>query len=249
MIDSELILVTVVDKKFYNFLKALANSVRINSPNVKLVVRIVGFTPSLEEFKTNYYKNTEFIFDNTTFKSSSLGYEYCNSTESKIKYDDDQSCYSKNIIVNTINNYLNDISINMLLPIDVDCIIRKNLSIVNSYLTSSDIGLLPLPYMKKDNQKYYQFGFVPIKNNPLTRSVFFEFERRLNVFQQSNQPLFNEILRGHKDLKIYEFDDSIVSGVMKTWKEEALIWHASGYQKFWDTTFRKEFYKYLSSKL
>jgi lipopolysaccharide biosynthesis glycosyltransferase len=122
-------------------------------------------------------------------------------------------------------------------------------SIVNSYLVNSDVGLLPLSYMGDGNQKYYQFGFVPIKNNSVTRSVFYEFEKRLNVFQQSNQPLFNEILKGRIDLKIHEFDDSIVSGAMKTWKEEALIWHASGYQKFWDTTFRKEFYKYLSSHI
>jgi hypothetical protein len=250
--DFKFILVTATDAKFYNFLKALASSIRINSPNVKLVVRVIGFTPSLEEFRSNYYEHTEFIFDDTVFNEVSKKYEYDKNSETGVKVDD-ISIYANNVLIHTINDHLNDGETCPLIYIDSDCLVRGDLSVVNSYLSNSDMALLtavaPLHLINLWNSKYYQFGFVPMNRTPVVKSFFQEFKSRLSISQPKNEPLFNEVIVDYKDrLKIYEFDDSVVCGAHNVFSDDSLIWHASGANKFWNSIFRNEFFKYLGAK-
>lgn len=230
-------LVTVANIRYYHFLKAMANSIRINSPNIKLVARIVGFTPSLDEFKEKCYENTEFIFD-ATFSNSSM-------SEVEIAKDDRQYSYSNNIGIKDINEHLKN---SPLIYSDADCIIRKDVSIVESYLQESDICLLPtFNRFSIAVDKFYQFGFVPMRNSLAVKSFFEDFEKQLNPYQPNNECMFNEILSKHK-LKIHEFDDSFVSGVNGTeWDENAYVWHCCGFKKHLDKRFRQEFRKYLQS--
>jgi len=244
MNDIKFTMVCVTDKKFFNFLKALANSIRINSPNIKLIVRMVGFNPSIEEFRKTHYKNTEFIIDSTVFDGCSDSYEYTKDEIGKIQNNDRKSKYSNNIGINTINKIL-DTDTEFIIYSDVDCIIRKNLSSIKNFLIDSDIALLK--HIKRHCDGLYQFGVVPMKNCQNVKFLFNDFEKSIDLYQRYNQPMFNELLIKHNELKIYDLDDSIIGGSIDVWDDASLIWHASGHQKFWDIKFRKEFYKYLSS--
>lgn len=233
-------LICVTDKKFFNFLKAFANSIRLNTSDIKLVVRVVGFTPSLEDFKQNHYRNTEFIYDNSVLTGGDT-YEFDHKSESKINRTDDKSKYCNNIRVMTINSILKRGDKNVIYS-DIDCIVQKNISeIFDSF--DMDMSLLLV------RPNFYHFGFVFMKNNERVREFFTLLDDSLDMSIEQNQNVFNDILKTYGKLRIKDIDSSFISGVNMIQNQYSYIYHAPGWQKYWNTDFRKMFYDYLSKSI
>lgn len=242
----QLTIVCTTNKNYIDYTGAFLRSISENSPDMNVVVRVVN-TTDVDCLKCIPNINLHIIYEDVSFPQEKVvcdedirSTSYTDAIniikhkkQSTVLFKSKEAVYCSNIKFNTINKLINN-KFECVLYLDVDTIVRRDISSLNNiynncdvatYVDEADIGAFTLP----DGSTYggWNAGFMLIHNNINNRKMFHELEERVYrdmfnfdadeiEFQQlipKYQPVIRYIDKTYKDNgPNYDIDSHMWSG-------------------------------------
>lgn len=142
---SEIRLISLADRKYFDYLKAMVNSAKMNFPEAKMHVYLVGLNDKHGEYLKKINKNLIYTIENVSFSSDAQKRCYCTNR--------------RGVILDELRDKTDDI----LIWLDADSIIRGPCSEIISMANSCDIGIRfknKLDLKSTKNAKSSPVGFM-----------------------------------------------------------------------------------------
>jgi len=215
-------LIALVDKQYLHFLKTLLTSLRKTNHKITAFVCLININKGekLENDLRLIYENISFSYLSRDFVS-----------------DAERRAFCSNYRVMFIKEILNK-QLNLLIYLDADSIIRKNLTLANIN-PSSDIEIL----MRDSNDSRFKVatGAMIIKNNSQSKLFFKHWEKNIHLKQfkwfSDQITCYETIEELSNDVVVCQIDERLID-----WKfiNSSIIWAGKGNRKYRNILYRLE---------
>lgn len=165
----EIRLVSLADRKYFEYLSVLANSARINFPEAKMHVYLVGMNEKQGEYLRKINKNIIYTIENVSFSSEMQKRCYCTNR--------------RGVILNDLRSKTDDV----LVWLDADSIIRKSCSELISISNNCDVAIRfknKLDFSPKRRKKAKPVGFmaglIVVGNSEAAKNFASEYNSMMN---------------------------------------------------------------------
>jgi len=238
------------DCKYLVYLNALLSSININSPDTHVYVRLVNISNNDIEQR---YKNVKVVNDSITIDSRPNNVKYITKLNDNginiygVKDIKDAysnlTAYCTNIKYNTLSNLLYEDYDDVLVYLDVDTIVRKDLSDLEDLIKCGDIGII------LDNEidtVFCEGGLIGINNTPLSKQFIQHINDHINLYDITADEVYF-------DHAVNIYNPTIID-IPRTFKEEgnnnrhfnteAYMWSGHGDNKILASDYVNEFNMY-----
>tara|TARA_R100000353_G_C6489914_1_gene191458 strand:- start:216 stop:1007 length:792 start_codon:yes stop_codon:yes gene_type:complete len=246
------------NQKYIPYLKTFLNSILINSPSVNIVARLVNVDSETKKELRKKFKSLNLYIMNDNKKINNkkvikpeigeFGYQELLSlvrSKNNNLITNSEGVYCSNIKFNTINKLLNK-DFKNIVYLDVDTIVRKDISILKDNLQNYDIGM----FINEDELDCYSgwnAGIMLIRNTNASKMMYLLIEKFVNDKfwdVDADEEVFDKIYNEHKEvLKLYK--------VEKTFKDngpnydiDSHMWSGQSQEKVLNDSYKIESKKY-----
>jgi hypothetical protein len=230
------------NQNYLNYAKVLVNSIKINSPDTNIVVRAVNV--SEDALKESWCQNIHTIIDKTALltkktkikclKDNQTSFWNGNIPKRNLLYSEEiaYTCHSR--FLNIL--YLLENGIDNIFCIDVDFIIRKNLSALINL--KEDIHIMHK--VEGNNTLFTDEDAILLKNTPQTRAFIEEVNKRVMQgadFWDIDTIALNEVYELYKNaINLHQLSISYKDYNLNA---DSIVWSGDGGAKF-NTKFIEE---------
>ena len=259
-LTNKYVITFTTDKNYMPFAEILVNSILKNSPNIKIVGRFVDCNDNdVQQFREKinvilYIKNLCTKRNLTTSEGLYATEEYYFKNLTNVKpvklFYSKLISYCSNIKFDTILTLL-DQDIRSIIYVDVDTIIRKDLTKLYSELNKNDFCFYKdKPYTEQMGGStrlqgadfLYHGGLIGVSNNSKTKDIFKNLTNIVheNIYDWDiDERILPKII--NKNVNILNVDFTYKDEDLKA---ESHIWSGSGTTKFTDNLYIDECKKY-----
>ena len=272
MNKNNLTIICTCDEEYIPFTKIFISSLAQNTKNINLHCRLINCPETAGDDLRHIFPNTYVQHDNRELcakrkhlsKEGVLLHEQLLDSDSKTrKYRgarwlfSDKMAYCSNIKYNTINHLLNE-GFKYLLYMDVDAIVRKDLSSLATIISENDITIRldkignSIRPITEPGGVLYHCGQIGITNNIRTKMFFKEVEERTNTdlydWDADQIEFYNVAKKMEREIDIFNmpvtYKDEGTLDVPKTFNSESHIWCGAASVKYSNKDYLDECERY-----
>ena len=273
---NNLAIICTSDSEYLPYTIGLLKSIYTNSPILTTYIRLINCNNQQVKNIKNIHDNIHVITDTVHASSQRInkhrhqdmllseylhhGYKksYTKRRGSRWLYSD-KMAYCSNIKFNTINTILNKTDFN-LFYMDVDAVVRRDLSSLNNIINSYDVIFKiteatehGLPFLD-GKQRVYHGGHFGINNNTLTKQIFADMEEHVSnnmYYWDADECAIYDALTECSDVNIcklpYTYKDCGTYSELHTehiFDDQSYIWSGAAQAKYINKSFVNEVRKY-----
>ena len=263
MDKNKLTIVCTTNKNYIEYTNAFINSIDTNCENINIILRLVNCSPHdvyepqnlpLDIVQDNFVMQNDKVICEEDIRST----DYRTALQiikhdkhDNVLFKSKEAVYCSNIKFNTINKLL-DQQFKHVLYLDVDTIVRKDISRVHTeynqcdiatYVDLNDVDSFTLP----DGSSYmgWNAGFMLIHNNNRTMQFFQQLESRVNqdMYNFDADEIQFQMLLSEMPLNI-KYVDKIYKDNGPEYTDGSHMWSGQAHNKVINKLFNEEYAKY-----
>lgn len=270
-VKSDVTVVCTSNDKYIPPLLAFLNSIQANSPGINIMIRLVNVTEQHVDKVLSYNLRKQVIIDNVelsskrTMQPNGLAGRNWKQLLTNVKprpggfrgehqFQSDEACYCSNIKFNTANMALDDDN-ECVVYLDVDTIVRKDISSIKTVTQDHDMGMFVCAeeldkYETYLGQQYsgWHAGLMVVRNTHVAKQFYKELEQRVseNMFDiEADEDEFEYLVGVYKDDVSIKSLDLTYKDCGPTFNDDSVMWSGQAGIKATNDQYIKEFNKYV----